>query len=1051
MLTYTVDQLHSLNTPGEEKIAPHILTRLRDFNICRTEYKRTKRGSRGGKKVNTTHVCDSKTKTVEKTLYGITAKSNTPACENLAIHYTNARSVRNKTDTLYEHIVSYDLDVFIITETWLKDTTKKDKVTIKNLLPDGYSYKSCNREGKKGGGGIIIIYKTALPVLKRNGNSFSTFEHLILDMKLNGQQLKLTCVYRPPHKKHGLFLSEFQDFVSENNLDSEKNLIVGDFNFHLDNETDSTVTKFNDILESHNLKQHVDEPTHEKGHILDLVITSTSDHFVSSVDIEHDSYSDHSIILLSLCHKKPQRLTKTITTRKLRHVNTETLCTAIEDSNIKSKVENAKTVCEKLDIFNSTLIGIIDTLAPARTKTITIRPKTHWFCEDIKNAKREKRKAERKWRRTKLEVDRQIYVKLKQDTNNLITRCKEKYVKDNIVENKHDTKALYRILNGLVNPEASEKALPQNDSAGALAEQFSDFFINKILNIRKELDIVNSTRASKTSVDETHSDETTDAILTHFSEATREEVRDIIIDSPDKTCSLDKVPTWMVKKCVDVLAPAITSIVNASLKEASVPPELKHALVTPLLKKPSLDPDNLSNYRPVSNLNFVGKLIEKVVAKRMRHHLSQHDLVPEFQSAYRPRHSTETALLRVHNDIVLHIDKGNCVLLVLLDLSAAFDTIDHGLLLHRLYQSFGIRQDALKWIESYMKHRTQAIRLDLGPSISSMTTSEATSKPARLTCGVPQGSILGPLLFTLYTAPLSDLIRSHGIDHHLYADDTQLYVAVNKDNLSTTISKLEACCLFIKHWMTTNLLKLNDTKTEVLVLGTNQKRKQLNVNSINVGSAKISIQKPNAVRNLGVYFDPDISMKTNVTKICQSAHFHLRNIGKARRMLDTNSAKVLVQSLVTSRLDYCNSVLLGTPDVTVTRLQKLQNRAARLVTLTKPEEHITPILESLHWLPIKERIVFKVATLMYQCINESAPKYLSDLVEVYAPPRTLRSSSKLKVSVPASRLLLAERAFSVSGAKIWNDIDLSVKQAPSLTSFKKRLKTYLFRKSYSQK
>ena len=247
--------------------------------------------------------------------------------------------------------------------------------------------------------------------------------------------------------------------------------------------------------------------------------------------------------------------------------------------------------------------------------------------------------------------------------------------------------------------------------------------------------------------------------------------------------------------------------------------------------------------------------------------------------------------------------------------------------------------------------------------------------------------------------------------------------------------------------MTSNLLKLNDQKTEVLILGTNQKRKNLDISLIKVGSAQVPINSK-AIRNLGAFFDSDVSMKTDVTKKYQSAHYHLRSIGKARNLLDTNSTKVLVQSLVISRLDYCNSLLLGTPVVTLTRLQKLQNKAARLITRTKPEEHITPVLKSLHWLPVQDRIKFKIACLVYQCIHLSAPAYLKDLVEIYVPARELRSGSKQLVSVPSSKLLTAERAFSVGGTKLWNSIDQTVKEAKTLKQFKKLLKTSLFTKTY---
>jgi len=220
------------------------------------------------------------------------------------------------------------------------------------------------------------------------------------------------------------------------------------------------------------------------------------------------------------------------------------------------------------------------------------------------------------------------------------------------------------------------------------------------------------------------------------------------MSSPIKSCSLDPVPTFLLREFVDLLLPYATRMVNASLEEGRLPISQRHAIVTPLLKRPGLKTADMSNYRPVSNLGFMTKVVERAVAIRLNDYLVGNDLLPCHQSAYRKKHSTETAMLRVWSDVLMAADILQVTLLCLLDLSAAFDCVDHDLLLHRLQLSFGPRGVALEWIRSFLTDRTQQIAYDGQLSTSCL-----------LPFGFPQGSVLGPLLYTLYTADLTYVVE----------------------------------------------------------------------------------------------------------------------------------------------------------------------------------------------------------------------------------------------------------------------------------------------------
>ena len=470
-----------------------------------------------------------------------------------------------------------------------------------------------------------------------------------------------------------------------------------------------------------------------------------------------------------------------------------------------------------------------------------------------------------------------------------------------------------------------------------------------------------------------------------------------------------------------------------------MPDSIKSAIVTPLIKKPTLDKEDLKNYRPVSNLPFVSKVIERVVDNQLRSHMSENDLFECMQSAYRANHSTETALVRVLNDILLAVDKKQMVGLVLLDLSAAFDTINHSVLLQRLRDRIGLDGTALKWFKSYLTNRSQKV-----------SVKGSLSSSFRLETGVPQGSVLGPLLFTIYMSPLADLIRKHGIEVHFFADDTQIYICFSQSEVTTSIANLEMCIRAVRQWMAQNFLKLNDDKTEFLLLTS----KHLNgsiafPSSIRVGD--LDVAAVSMARNIGAMFDTHVSLDQHVRSISKSCYFQLHNISQIRKFLTPGATALLVNALVTSKLDGLNALLVGLPQQTIMSLQRVQNHAARVVTGVARYDHITPVLHDLHWLPVHYRIQFKILLLTFKCVLGIAPSYLSDLINMYKPSRSLRSQDQLLLQQPRARLAsYGDRAFAIVAPSLWNQVPYDIRASSSVTIFKKRLKTYLFSKVLRQ-
>jgi hypothetical protein len=383
------------------------------------------------------------------------------------------------------------------------------------------------------------------------------------------------------------------------------------------------------------------------------------------------------------------------------------------------------------------------------------------------------------------------------------------------------------------------------------------------------------------------------------------------------------------------------------------------------------------------------------------------------------------------------LDNKKCVLLVLLDLSAAFDTIDHATLLSRLKDLVGLEGKAFEWFDSYIHGRGQSVQINL-----------SESKLWELLFGVPQGSVLGPLLFIIYTSPLGRILRAMGVQFHLYADDTQIYLSFDIKNAPDAATRIEEVIRVIRVWMAKNFLRLNDDKTEVLVIGSRAALPKVSIDTIQIGNKDIHIATE--ARNIGFVFDNTVCYQKQVSLTVRAAWFHLRNIGKIRQYLDNAATERLIHAFITSKLDVNNCLLYGLPDTVLSRLQLVQNAAARMVTRTRKAEHITPVLMSLHWLPVHQRIVYKLLLLTYKALHGLAPSYLSDLLTLRE--NTSRSSrandQNLLVAPRSNTKTYGDRDFRVAAPRLWNNLPLSIRKCQSLDNFKILLKTHLFNLTY---
>ena len=408
--------------------------------------------------------------------------------------------------------------------------------------------------------------------------------------------------------------------------------------------------------------------------------------------------------------------------------------------------------------------------------------------------------------------------------------------------------------------------------------------------------------------------------------------------------------------------------------------------------------------------------------------------MPRYQSAYRKLHSTETALCKIHDYFVSNTCHGKAYILVLLDLSAAFDTVDHQLLLSD-FSDCGVEGTALSLLESYLENREQCVAIG-----------KSRSEPTALQYGVLQGSVLVPVLFTVYTSTLAFLLEAHGVSYHFFADDTQLYIKV--EDIDEAKHRLSSLLSDLKIWMARRKLKLNDGKTEIIVI----RRNLRNFTIANFGVTSFGdtqLVPCESTKNLGVVLDSSLSFRPHINFIVKTCNFH-------KDFVNRKNLVTFVHSLIISKVHYCNSLFIGLPnDVILKKVQSVLNRAARLIFNLPPRVPTTSSLIELHWLPLKARIEFKLCLITFKALKFNQSSYIRELLSFSSHESTLglRSaddSYRLHELRAIGERRFVNRSFSYIAPRLYNKLPITIKMVDSLITFKSHLKAFLFSRAYDQ-
>ena len=491
----------------------------------------------------------------------------------------------------------------------------------------------------------------------------------------------------------------------------------------------------------------------------------------------------------------------------------------------------------------------------------------------------------------------------------------------------------------------------------------------------------------------------------------------------------DGICIRMVRMSFDAIGTVLLHLVNSSISLSEVPQSWKHSLVHPIHK--TGDPSDPSNFRPISIVPVVSKIVERAVHQQLYNYLSQNHLLSSTQHGFRPRHSTETALISISDHILSANDRGELSLLCLLDLSKCFDVIDHAKLLTKM-QLYGID---ISWFSAYLRNHTQSV------SFTDALGNTKISTPLPNSMGVFQGSALGPLLYCIFANDLSLFAEDAVVVQ--YADDTQILVSGKKSDFDNVVFRMEQTLISLDSWFRANGLKLNADKTQLMLLGSAQNLRK--APNITVKFRDHTLLPVSEAKNLGLTFDRTLNWDAHVNSITRRCFGILSGLSHLRGRLPSHVISVLVNALVLSQVRYCITIYGNGSKKNIARIQKIINYGAKIIFGRKKYDHVSDLLEQLRWLSAENLVLYHTLYTAHKVLRLGEPE---ELAAGFVPVAEARGETgrvtrqDRDLYVPRSRTEAGKRRFSSRGPMLYNALPPDLSGLP-VPLFSRRLKRHL--------
>lgn len=920
----------------------------------------------------------------------------------------NAQSLVKHFDEIKYFVQSKNPIALCLTETHVTSEIDDDEINI-----GGYKIERVDSESRHTGGVIFYIRADIQHnVLLKHVICMNVW-FLVLKFKINNEFVTVAGLYHSSNQPHRAFLDFIENWLDNNLINvSHTFLMIGDFN--IDWKSDLTYSlRLKAMSQDFALKQLVGVDTHihqRGGSIIDLVFSNDRRTVINV--LEEPNICNHSCVGISV---KNTRQNKSVVVRsKLR--NKDELCKDI--SNFVNVFNYYNTDLNgKYNTFFETMTNIVNVHMPE--KEIMLRSGYKgWFNDRVLAAIK---KRDESYKRYRLSFNQNDWETYKQDRNEVVKvlrmeKCK--YYEEKIDSCVGNPREMWKSLKHIT----GQKEKPTIDvinfdgalieDMNVIVEKFNRFFVESVENIvdtipnnSMEFTINNSTSR-----------------FCDFTLTDRSMLREVIFSLPNKS-SPDDIDMFIYREFFDLLCDPLINIINSSLLSGEIPDLLKTSTIA-LLRKVSgtIKPEE---FRPINMLPAFEKILEKVVYLQIKEYVSENRLMCEYQSGFRENHSCESAIQCSINDWKEAYEEGKATAVIFLDLKRAFETINRAKLIEKL-QCLGFEGNVLKWLRNYLSSRRQKVKYE-----------DCVSTEIEVGVGVPQGSILGPLLFVLYMNDISSVCKS--VNYHLFADDTIIYLSdLGIDELVVKTNKILES---VSDWMEVNKLKLNITKTKGMIIGKKSHREAFLSSNLELKLCGQRVEIVEEMKYLGVVIDNTLKFNKNIDYVCKKI---AKKIGMLRRVswyLTIRTRKLVFNTIVLPHFHFCSTVLYLSDRGHIDRLQKLQNRAMRVILGCGMYTRVDDMLNVLGWLKIQKFLEFNVLVFIHKIKLTQQPIYLQKLLHTFEENHDYNTRGRQNIILQRARTEVGHNSIFSKGVNLYNGLSKAIKDTRSIVSFKRMLKS----------